>query len=200
MKSLFLLFVILFSTKVFSYPKECTEIESKLIELISQVNAGKDPSQEVKAVVPKMDAVTHKYPECKKMTIPLTQKLVSAIDDFVKREKEKDAKAPKNQIPALTSAEVVTYDEWFTLQQIGIKSGKKYSFVACVIGSRNATAARCHVSGSAARRVFYNTDDIQDLNMKKKWVNTINENKCVTAYVTGSEAFIVSISDINGCK
>lgn len=94
----------------------------------------------------------------------------------------------------------VPYDDWFTLQSTGIKSGKKYSFVACVNGQRNATAVQCHVPGSAAKRVFYNTDDIKDLDTKKKWANTINEVKCVTAYVTGGEAFIVDIKDQNECK
>lgn len=184
-----------FATKAFSYPKECTEIENKLIDLIAQANSGKDPSEEIGVVVPKLNSVTEKYPECKKTTIPLTRKLTSAIDEFIEREKAKDREENGNK----TSTKV-SYDEWFALQRTGIKSGKKYSFIACVNGVRNLTAIQCAVPGSAAKRVFYKTDDIKDIETKKKWVNTINKNKCVTAYVAGGEAFIVDLNEQNTCK
>lgn len=109
-------------------------------------------------------------------------------------------KVTDNKESTDTNSEFVTYDEWFALQNTGIKSGKKYSFIACVSGPRNATAIQCNVPGSAAKRVFYNLDDMKDLEAKKRWVNTINENRCVTAYVTGHEAFIVDVKNQNECK
>ena len=123
----------------------------------------------------------------------------AAINALNKAEKSLRKTEERNNTKDVSS-ENVSYDEWFTLQRTGIKSGKKYSFIACVNGARNATAIQCSVPGSAAKRVFYNTDDIKDIEAKKKWVNTINENKCVTAYVTGGEAFIVDLKDQNACK
>lgn len=106
----------------------------------------------------------------------------------------------KMGISSKNDSELVSYDEWFTLQNTGVKSGKKYSFISCVNGPRNVTSIQCHVPGSAAKRIFYNSDDIKNLEVRKKWVNTINQNMCVTAYVTGHEAFIVDIKEQSECK
>jgi hypothetical protein len=136
-----------------------------------------------------MQALGEKHPECQggyKAALDLATKEVKDI-------------YPQNKVTS-PQLQTVSYDEWFTLQSTGIKSGKKYSFIACVNGSRNVTAVQCHTSGSAAKRIFYNTDDMKDIEAKKKWVNTINEKRCVTAYVTGGEAFIVDIRDQNECK
>lgn len=193
--------------KSFGYPKECIEIENQIIDLIHKLNNGDDlvkASEELKQVetlIPKMNSIEKKYPECKTITIPLSQKLVTSIDKFIEKEKKKDEQTvQKNKGSSAISVDVVSYDDWFTLIKTGIRNGKKYSFIACVNGVRNSTSSRCHSSGSEAKRIFYNTDDISDLETKKKWVNTINKYLCVTAYVTGAEAFIVNIEDEIKCK
>lgn len=137
--------------------------------------------------IDEMGNLGDKYPECRKEYDAAASEATYQLKDITKQAQEK--------LP-----QVVSYDEWFTLQSTGIKSGKKYSFIACVNGQRNLTAIRCHVPGSAAKRVFYNTDDIKDLETRKKWVNTSNQVMCVTAYVTGHEAFIVDLRDQNECK
>lgn len=132
-------------------------------------------------------AFGEKNPDCRKT-------LEAAMTEA--RIQIKDIQPNTNQ----KNSENISYDEWFNLYKTGIKSGKKYSFVACVNGARNATSIRCHTSGSEAKRIFYNTDDIKDSDTKKKWVNTLNELQCVTAYVTGGEAFVVDVKNQNECK
>lgn len=127
-------------------------------------------------------------------------KIVEDATNALKKSEKSLRKAADKNETINTSSENVSYDDWFILQSTGAKSGKKYSFIACVNGARNATAIQCNIPGSAAKRVFYNTDDIKDLEVKKRWVNTINENRCVTAYVTGHEAFVVDVKDQNECK
>lgn len=127
-------------------------------------------------------------------------KIVEDADKALKKSEKSLGKPVDKKDSSNTLSQNISYDDWFTLQNTGVKSGTKYSFNACVNGSRNVTAARCHVSGSEAKRVFYSTDDIKDIETKKKWVNTINQVACVTAYVTAHEAFIVDIKDSNQCK
>lgn len=164
----------------------------------------------------KLSAFRKKNPEYKE-SFKLKIDALNAILDKINEQHAKDQ--PKTREEAITAlkkseasltklkesgsnsnSEFVSYEDWFTLQSTSIKSGKKYSFIACVNGQRNLTALQCHVPGSAAKRVFYNTDDIKDLETKKKWVNAINQNMCVTAYVTGHEAFIVDLKDQSECK
>lgn len=130
-----------------------------------------------------LEANAKQYPECKDKL-----RVAYLIEGDLANIPFKKAKKKNN-------SEVISYDDWFTMVNSQIKNGKKYSFEACVVGNRNATAIRCNIPGSAAKRVFYNTDDIKDVETKQRWINAINEKKCVTAYVTGGEAFITDIQD-----
>ncbi len=127
-------------------------------------------------------------------------KIVEEASNALKKSEKSLRKVVDKKETTNTTSENVSYDDWFTLQGTGIKSGKKYSFIACVNGPRNATAVQCDVPGSAAKRIFYSTDDIKDIEVKKRWLNTINEKKCVTAYVTGHEAFVVDVKNQSECK
>lgn len=182
--------VLLFSTTAFAYPKECTDIENRFKELIRQTDSGKNTSNEIGIITSQMNNPMDKYPECEKNILPLAQNLIKSLDKLIQKEKNQ-----KIQKPTKNASQNVSYSDWFTLVNSEIKNGKKYSFEACVIGNRNATAVACNIPGSAAKRVFYNTDDIKDNATKQRWINTINEKKCVTAYVTGGEAFITDIQD-----
>lgn len=176
----------------------CGKVASELINLTFEMNKEFEKTKSGASVMKKygksldekinqMGEIGDKYPECRKGFDAAASEATHQLKEMTKQAKE--------NLP-----EIVSYDDWFTLQSTGIKSGKKYSFVACVNGQRNLTAVQCHVAGSAAKRVFYNTDDIKDLETKKKWVNAINQNMCVTAYVTGHEAFIVNLKDQSECK
>lgn len=94
---------------------------------------------------------------------------------------------------------VISYDEWFNLINTKIKNGKKYSFTACVVGPRNLTAKSCNLSGSAAKRIHYSTDDIKDMEAKSRWINSISELKCVEAYVTSGQAFVTNVGPQENC-
>lgn len=177
---------------------KCGKLGTELFNLTWEVHEEFKKTKSAKSVMDKyqskllqktdeIDRVIEKRPECKSEFEGIVSEAMFNLKDIQAALKK-------------TSIETVSYDEWFTLQSTGIKSGKKYSFIACVNGSRNVTSVQCHVGGSAAKRVFYNTDDMKDIEAKKKWVNTINEKKCVTAYVTGGEAFIVDLKDQNECK
>lgn len=259
----------LFSTKVFAYPKECTDVEKQLKALTNKANSGKDPGTEINAVISKMNTAMDKNPECKKNIIPLAQELTESLNKLIDQVKaedesecgrlasslinlsfemrkefdktksgklvmskyksqldkkindvgefgEKNPDCRKTLESAMSEARIqlkeiqssssqnssenVSYNEWFDLYKTGIKRGKKHSFLACVNGGRNATSIRCNTSGSEAKRIFYNTDDIKDSDTHKKWINTLNEVQCVTAYVTGGEAFVVDIKNQNECK
>lgn len=196
MKSILFLPIFVFS--ISSYAKDCGKLGSELINLSFEMHQEFEKTKSADAVMKKYnDQLNQKidalgkfgdaHPECRKELEAAASEAARELKDIQKQAKK-------------TSNEVVSYDEWFTLQSTGIKSGKKYSFIACVNGQRNLTAVRCHIPGSAAKRVFYNTDDIKDLETKKRWVNTINQNMCVTAYVTGHEAFIVDLKDQTECK
>ena len=97
-------------------------------------------------------------------------------------------------------SEIISYDKWFALQNTRIETGKKYSFIACVLGSRNSTAKKCNVTAASPKRIFYNTDDIKSSEIKKQWINALNENKCVTAYVSKDRASVVDIKSPSDCK
>lgn len=196
MKTFMLLTILLSANVVFAYPDECTKFENKLIDYTAKFNSGVEPDGDIKKINPEMNAILDKHSECRPQILMLAQKMTKSITTFIEIDKAKNAKVAKKE----NKSNLVDYDEWFTLQKTGIKSGKKYTFVACVNGSRDATAVRCNVPGSAAKRVFYSTDDIKDIETKKIWVNTINEDKCVTAYVTGGQAFIYNIQEASACK
>lgn len=177
---------------------KCGKLGAELINLSFEMHQEFEKTKSADTVMKKYNDQLNKkiddlgkfgdaHPECRKELEAAASEAAFQLKDI-----QKQAKA---NLP-----NVVPYDEWFTLQSTGIKSGKKYSFVACVNGQRNVTATRCHTSGSEAKRVFYSTDDMKDLETKKKWVNTVNQIMCVTAYVTGHEAFVVDIKDQNECK
>lgn len=195
--SIFFLQILTWSTLSHADEK-CGKLGAELINLSFEMNQEFKKTKSAAAVMTKYKDQLNKkiddlgkfgdaHPECRAGLEAAASEAAYQLRDIQQQTKA-------------TSPEVVSYDDWFTLQSTGIKSGKKYSFIACVNGQRNLTAVRCHTPGSAAKRVFYNTDDIKDLEAKKKWVNTINQNMCVTAYVTGHEAFIVDIKDQSECK
>lgn len=177
---------------------KCGNSGNELFNLTWEMHEEYKKSKSAKAVMDKykdqlfqktdeLDKISEKYPECRDKFKAIVSEAMLNL---------KDIQAEVNKSPT----ESVSYDEWFTLHNTGIKSGKKYSFVGCVIGPRNATAVRCHVPGTTAKRVFYNLDDIQSQEMRVKWLNTNNKDMCVTAYVTGGEAFVVSIAEPSSCK
>jgi len=177
------------------YHKDCKSTYSVLHKALDSYNHGDGPSQsELKEIIELASNTSNKYPACKEKILTLQKAILDSLDAKVAEAKE--------TLPADRQglSDVISYDEWFTMQKTGIKSGKKYTFLACVNGSRDLTAVECHVPGSAAKRIFYRTDDIKDLETKKRWVNTINEVKCVTAYITGGEAFVVSLNNQEKCK
>lgn len=193
-----ILYALLTVATVHAKNFDCGKLQSDFLNLVAEMNQEFKKTKAASEIMEKnknkldqlinqMGAVGESHPECR------------ASFEFAAQEGELMLRDIRQAIPKKVS-ESVSYDEWFTLQSTGIKSGKKYSFIGCVIGPRNATAVRCHTPGTAAKRVFYNLDDIQSQEMKQKWVNTNNKDMCVTAYVTGGEAFIVSITDPNNCQ
>lgn len=190
------IFIMAFSINAKS--DNCGKVASEIINLTFEMNKEFEKTKSGAGVMKKygkslgekidqMGEIGDKYPECRKSLDAAASEATHQLKEITKQ--------AKANLP-----EIISYDEWFSLQSSGIKSGKKYSFIACVIGPRNATASRCHISGTAAKRVFYNTDDMKNSDSKKQWVNTANEIKCVTAYVTGHEAFVVNIKDQSECK
>ena len=197
----FFLFIILVSAESFAYPKECTDIENKLIDLIAKLNRGDEPNNEIDELVPKLNSVTKKYPECTPNTIPLTRRLRVSVENYMAKQNADNSK-PEKQIKKGSNekkSQLVSYDEWFTLVNTNIKNGKKYSFIACIYGPRNATAVNCGSSGTKAKRIFYSTDDMRSLDAKKIWINSIEQKMCVEAYVTAGQAFVVDVGPETKC-
>lgn len=143
------------------------------------------------AKVSKLDEISKTNPECSKEFQGAVSEAVYDLKEIQNSlKKDKNVKASSNS---------TTYDEWFTMQSTGIKSGKKYTFKACVNGPRNATAIKCNTPGSAAKRVFYSTDDIKT-DAKSLWINTVNQEMCVTAYVTGHQAYVYDVKEKEQCE
>lgn len=198
LKIFFTVFVLLNSTFLNADEKKCDRASAELITLAFEMNQEFEKGKSKSDIIEKYDSqmveklknlekVKNQNPSCKKTL----EASISEVKHLVK-----NIYAKENSLKNT----VVSYNEWYTLNNTGIKPGKKYTFLACANGVRNSTATDCAASGSSAKRIFYNTDDIKNIEIKKIWLNTVNEEKCITAYVTGHQAYVVDIKNKNECE
>ncbi|MBY0315400.1 MAG: hypothetical protein K2Q26_07765 [Bdellovibrionales bacterium] len=137
--------------------------------------------------IAEMISVSEKYPECQKKHHAIGKQVQTQLSEML------------DYLNA-TLPEIVSYDDWFTLVNTKIKNGKKYAFIACVYGPRNATSVNCGLPGTTAKRIFYSTDDMRSIDAKKRWINSIEQKMCVEAYVTAGQAFIVDVAPESKCS
>lgn len=208
MKSMLsLLLFCVSSTVAYAYPPECASFENKVKEVISKLNAGVDPGDEVQNLGGQMNSVLQKFPQCKANVLPIVEKMAAAVDRFIEKDKAALAASAASKKKTSPKLEDVSYEDWYVLSKTGAQIGRRYRFVGCVDGDIGITSptAKTYRTGRTicetgnGQVITYNTDSVRSKDAHKKLVLTKGKMMCVTAFIAGNQAHIYDVEDVHMC-